>query len=56
MFLARSSLGNVTIKQTMKMLCWAICRRMHSGSIVQRFMGLPRMRKGHGSSSSRGAC
>ena len=26
------------------------------GSVVQRFMGLPRTRKGHGSSPSRGAC
>ena len=33
-------------------------RHFHTlfGSVVQRFMGLPRTRKGHGSSPNRGAC
>ena len=30
--------------------------RFKVGSVVQRFMGLPRTREGHGSSPSRGAC
>ena len=36
--------------------CPRLCYKKQEGSVVQLFMGLPRTRKGHGSSPSRGAC